>query len=240
MEIYTFIDVETAIGNDILLCYDETAHISYPYYDFFEYSWEGPNGFTSSNFEIEPQEEGTYTLTVTAPDGNQSIGSIELQITDLGLQEATSCLNQVFIQPTGGTKPYEFSLDGITWQSSPLFFNVSQGNYQVHIRDANQCSITSNNHYIKEFKVYQAFSPNGDGINDTWDLTDLKDCPNIQVKIFDRFGRFLHQMNQNNLIWDGRSKGKPLPSNTYWFAIDFNDGITSTIKSHITIKRKKD
>lgn len=239
LDIYTFIDVETALGEDRASCRDdEIMQISYPYYSFFTYSWKGPNGFSSTNHEIEVQDRGVYTLTITTPDGNKSSGSIEVYKSTLALEEATSCLNQVFIKPTGGKEPYEFSLDGITWQSSPIFLNIPQGTYQVHIRDANQCSIMSDNHYFKNFKLYQAFSPNGDGINDVWDLSDLKTCPNIQVKIFDRYGRFLHQMNRNNLIWDGTAKGKTLPSNTYWFAIDFNDGIISTIKSHITIKRK--
>lgn len=37
--------------------------------------------------------------------------------------------------PTGGTAPYEFSLDGVTWQSSNTFTNLAAGNYIVHVRD---------------------------------------------------------------------------------------------------------
>ncbi|MFV0237920.1 MAG: T9SS type B sorting domain-containing protein [Flavobacteriales bacterium] len=41
-------------------------------------------------------------------------------------------------------------------------------------------------------------------------------------------------------MWNGRVDGKPVPSNTYWFAIDFKDNVTPTIKSHITIKRENE
>ncbi|MFV0238189.1 MAG: T9SS type B sorting domain-containing protein, partial [Flavobacteriales bacterium] len=236
--IFTLPNVQDTLPDHVYLCHDETTALEYPQHNNFIYSWNGPNGFSSNNHSIEVTQEGTYSLTVTAPDGNQSIGSVNVQKSDLALQEVSSCFNQVIVTPTGGKKPYEFSIDGINWQASPIFLNVNNGYYQVKVRDANQCSVSSSKQYIKNLNIFQTFSPNGDNINDNWDLSNLQGCPNIKVSVFDRYGRIIHNMNRNNLIWNGRVDGKPVPSNTYWFAIDFKDNVTPTIKSHITLKEK--
>ncbi len=235
LNITTYIDVETALGDDIYLCKDQIITLSYPI-DGLTYQWN--NGETTQSIEIN--EEGTYQLTVTTPDGNQSTGTISIIASNLQLNEVYTCFNQIIAQAKGGTAPYQYSLDGINYQDNPLFTNIqSSGNYQIHIKDANSCEVKTDYTFIQSFVLHQLFSPNGDHINDEWNLSALRGCNKIDVKIFDRYGRFIYRMNSNNLIWNGKVGNKVLPSNTYWYHIDFNDGITPSIKSHITIKRVK-
>lgn len=73
LNITTYIDVETALGDDIYLCKDQIITLSYPI-DGLTYQWN--NGETTQSIEIN--EEGTYQLTVTTPDGNQSTGLYQL------------------------------------------------------------------------------------------------------------------------------------------------------------------
>lgn len=234
--INTFIDVETALGEDAHLCYGETVTYSYPLEAGFTYLWD--DGITSNQREITAA--GTYTLTVTTPDGNSNTGSVTVTKTDLAIEKVETCYHQLFVSPQGGTAPYEYSLDGMNYQSSPLFTNILQGFHKIYVKDAKGCIVKTQGDYFVAFNLYQAFSPNGDNINDYWDLSALNGCRNIDVKIFDRYGKFLHQMNAGQLIWDGRVKGKPVPSNTYWFIIEFNDDRTPILKGHVTIKRVKD
>ena len=73
---------------------------------------------------------------------------------------------------TGGYGIYEYSLDMINWQSSPTFTDLSNGNYTVYVRDIQGCGILSiNNLYVITYPNY--FTPNGDGYNDTWNITNL-------------------------------------------------------------------
>ncbi|MFV0237655.1 MAG: T9SS type B sorting domain-containing protein [Flavobacteriales bacterium] len=234
--IKTFIDVETALGKDTHLCYNETTTYSYPIEEGFSYSWN--DGITSN--ERTFSKPGIYTLTVTTPDGNKNTGSVNISKTDLAIEKVETCYNQLFVIPKNGMKPYEYSLNGFDYQNNPLFTNIPQGFHKIYVKDAKGCIVKTEGDYFTEFQLYQAFSPNGDHINDFWDLSSLNGCRNIDVKIFDRYGKFLHRMNANQLIWDGRARGKPLPSNSYWFVIEFNDGQSPTLKGHVTIKRSRD
>lgn len=234
--INTHVDVETALGDDSHLCYGDFATYTYPFKSGFTYLWN--DGYT--NHERYITEAGTYTLTVTTPDGNTNTGSVTVTQTDLEIEKVETCYNQLFVKPKGGLPPYTYSLNGIDYQNTPLFTETTQGFHKIYVKDAKGCSVETEGDYFVNFKLYQAFSPNGDYINDTWDLSSLNGCRNIDIKIFDRYGKFLHQMKADQLIWNGKIKGKPLPSNTYWFIIQFNDEKTPDLKGHVTIKRAKD
>lgn len=67
--------------------------------------------------------------------------------------------------------------------------------------------------------VPNTFSPNGDGINDTWDITGLASYPNVHVQVYNRYGQLVHEQKSHYIAWDGSSKGSPLPIGTYYFII---------------------
>lgn len=64
-----------------------------------------------------------------------------------------------------------------------------------------------------------AFSPNGDGVHDTWQFPALSVYPLCRVDIFDRYGRLLFHSIGYDKPWDGRYNGKPLPVGTYYYVI---------------------
>ena len=238
LQVYT--DVETALGEDVISCSDGTSFtFSYPQVSGLTYLWSGPNNFSSTQNQITVNETGIYTLTVRASDGNESVGSVQIKASDLRVEKLNTCLAQTIVNPSGGRPPYEYSLDGVTFQSSPVFKGDFRTAHTIYVRDGNSCEVREEAKGVK-FDLYEAFSPNGDGINDRWDLSALSGCVKAQVKIFDRYGRYVHLMQLNNLSWDGRVKGKPLPSGTYWYVIEFNDGVTPLVKGNLTIKRRKD
>ena len=72
----------------------------------------------------------------------------------------------------------------------------------------------------KKVKIPNAFSPNGDGINDTWVITGLDTYPESVVKVYSRSGAVVFQTQATDKIWDGTHKGKPLPIGTYYYLID--------------------
>ncbi|HET7003115.1 MAG TPA: gliding motility-associated C-terminal domain-containing protein [Puia sp.] len=69
-------------------------------------------------------------------------------------------------------------------------------------------------------KVPNAFSPNGDGINDTWVIPDLSGFPGATVDVYNRYGQLVFHSENNNKNWDGTYNGKPLPMATYYYIID--------------------
>lgn len=69
------------------------------------------------------------------------------------------------------------------------------------------------------------FTPNGDGINDTWELKDINAFPHSEVIIFNRYGREVFRSKGYAQAWDGRWNGENLPSATYNYIIKLHPEI---------------
>ena len=78
------------------------------------------------------------------------------------------------------------------------------------------------------------FTPNGDGFNDTWNIKFLDLETNLSIKIFDRYGKLIKELIQNN-DWSGTMNGNELPSDDYWFIATRADG--NEYKGHFSLKR---
>lgn len=180
---------------------------------------------------------GMYTYTVANHCGID-MTHIEVSIYDsfkldnysINVQASGSNRNTLTIN-VDSNLPYEFSLDGVSFQREPVFYNVPGGMYTVFGREIDGCG------YLEEklFLIGHAdfFTPNGDGINDTWFITGAYD-QNYNLYIYDRYGNLLKSM-QTAQEWDGTFRGRPLPSTDYWFKVIFEDGTNRL--GHFTLKR---
>ncbi len=79
------------------------------------------------------------------------------------------------------------------------------------------------NHF-KAFTIPNAFSPNGDNINDKWIIRGLKDYDNCTVEIFNRYGREVFRSTGYQHPWDGNYNGTQMPVGTYYYLIDLRNG----------------
>jgi gliding motility-associated-like protein len=89
---------------------------------------------------------------------------------------------------------------------------------------------------LKPIQVPNAFSPNGDGINDRWMIPNLADYPGAKVEIFNRWGQPVFTSYGYNTPWDGSYLGKPLPLATYYYVITLNNGFKPVTGSITIIK----
>jgi len=89
---------------------------------------------------------------------------------------------------------------------------------------------------LKEPTVPNTFTPNGDGINDTWNIQYLDSYPNATVEIFNRYGERVYFSHNYPIPWDGTYKGSALPAGTYYYIINPNSG-RKAISGHVTIIR---
>lgn len=113
------------------------------------------------NSPITGIEPGTYTLQVNDDNGCQDPNTISVTITEPAQLEANSSINagvttnsggtlltticngttaDITISATGGTAPYEYSIDGTNYVSTATFSNLGPGVYEAHVRDANGCT----------------------------------------------------------------------------------------------------
>jgi gliding motility-associated-like protein len=70
--------------------------------------------------------------------------------------------------------------------------------------------------------IYNTFSPNNDGINETWKIGRIERFPNCQVQVFDRWGQLVFKSIGYSQPWDGTNKGKSLPMAAYYYVIELN------------------
>ena len=64
------------------------------------------------------------------------------------------------------------------------------------------------------------FTPNGDGINDMWDIKGLEFFPGCTVEVYNRYGTMMYHSVGYVVPWDGKFNGEPLPVGTYYYIID--------------------
>jgi gliding motility-associated-like protein len=87
-------------------------------------------------------------------------------------------------------------------------------------------------------KIPNAITPNGDGVNDTWRIENIDDFPKATIKIFDRAGRVVFEVQGGyDNSWAGKDKnGKPLPVDTYYYVIDLGNN-KAALTGFVTIIR---
>lgn len=130
--------------------------------------------------------------------------------------------NTITVNVIGGTPPYKYSLDGITWQDSNYFENLARGEVKVYVKDFYNCEPIQVQ--ITVPNLINAITPNGDNINDFIDYSALAYKKNLVFTVFDRYGNKLFQADKiKNYRWDGTAFGKKIVTATYWYTISWNE-----------------
>lgn len=90
-----------------------------------------------------------------------------------------------------------------------------------------------------DIEVYNAFSPDGDGINESWIIDRIDYYPENKVLIFNRWGDLLQKYegyDNDEKVWEGRGQnGKALPAGTYYYVIKAGEGFTK--KGYVQITK---
>ena len=97
-------------------------------------------------------------------------------------------------------------------------------------------AITVSVSYTSLIVIPNTFTPNGDGINDTWEIVALLAYPQCTVNIYNRYGAIVYRSIGYQQPWDGRTGGKPLPGGTYYYVINPENG-SQKLSGPITIIR---
>jgi gliding motility-associated-like protein len=77
---------------------------------------------------------------------------------------------------------------------------------------------------LKAPTVPNVFTPNGDGINDKWDIQYLETYPGATVDVYNTYGQIVFQSTNYLKAWDGSYRSKPLPVGTYYYIINPKNG----------------
>ena len=141
---------------------------------------------------------------------------------------------------TGGEEGYNFE-----WNNGMSYAEITglmAGLYKVVVTDFNGCTVTDllTLASVNEIcvGVPNIFSPDGDGINEFWNITRIAFYPEAEVIVMNRWGEMVWKSEKGYPEpWDGRaSNGKVLPMDSYHYAIDLHNG-EKPIVGHISIVR---
>ncbi len=173
---------------------------------------------------------GSYTVTINN-------GVCSKQFTAVVAQAALPEITEVNYQPNSLTilanSPsngmLEYSIDGLVWQNSNVFTGLENNTtYPTMVRVKGTSCLMSNEYFT--FYMPNVITPNGDGYNERIDFTKVGAASkNFKGDIFDRYGKRVYQFSNSSKMWDGKQDGRNLPSETYWYYLQWEDNVTKKI-----------
>ncbi|CAD0002925.1 hypothetical protein FLACHUCJ7_01126 [Flavobacterium chungangense] len=226
-----------AISDTVTLCQNKNVSIDAGS-GFDSYLWS--TGAVSQSITVS--DAGSYSVSVTQNHGNTICSSTKkfkvklsnsATILNIGTKDWTDDENVIVVELADiSLGDYEYSVDGITYQDSNTFSGLQTGDYVVYVRDKNGCGTVNQEVFLLNYPKF--FTPNGDGYNDTWKIKFSETEPTINTKIFDRYGKFIKELNAAS-AWDGTFNAHELPSTDYWFVVTRANG--KVYKGHFAMKR---
>jgi gliding motility-associated-like protein len=173
------------------------------------------------------------TITLTAPD--------TLKITADVIKPfcPDNPNGEISLNVTGGIVGNDYAYKWSDNSTTRNLSNISVGLYIVKVTDLNGCSAVDSLQVTPENEtclvISNAISPNGDLINDVWNIGHIEEYPLAEVKIFNNWGVVVWKSEQGYPHpWDGRSNGMLLPVDSYFYIIDLHNG-TKPISGSVTI-----
>ncbi len=215
---------------------------------FDTYRWSQNNGGAELSMQqsVTVSALGNYTLEVgyTYDANGETLHCTNSRVFEI-LPSNIALIQEILIADISdnntvqvtvtGDGDYEFSLDGNTYQDSSSFENVPPGFLTVHVRDKNGCGIATE--LISVIGYPKFFTPNGDGINDSWQIMGTNDQfqASSRITVYDRYGKLLAQFGPGDQGWNGTLDNRVLPASDYWFTVELEDG--REFVGHFALKR---
>ena len=205
-------------------------------------------------FDVQKAGEGTHKVYYGVAFGDCiSIDSVMVTIYPGNMQANYIIDNPVCygypttvdFTVTGGTEPYryEWRMDDYRGFSDTSFIaGFRTGIYDFTITDGNGCYHILRNLVLREgfedcIKIPNAFTPNEDGINDLWLIENIESYPVNNIVVYNRWGQKLFEAPDGSFKgWDGKYKGKELPTGSYIYIISLRPGVDE-ITGIVTIAR---
>lgn len=222
-------------------------------YRWYKINENGLEEVLSNSSTLEYNETGFYRLELfnTITEFGATIECPVSKIFEVVCSETPLIKNVIITRDSGqyrieviasSSTPVEYSLESANFgfQDSPIFTGINPKDRTLFVRDKLGCGLSERaveeNLVPEDFPAF--FTPNGDNINDYWNIKNEqgKNELNIEyIHIFDRFGNFLSQINPRSKGWNGTFNGKQLPEADYWFKAKMFS--SKTINGHFSLKR---
>ncbi|MBO6201832.1 MAG: gliding motility-associated C-terminal domain-containing protein, partial [Chryseobacterium sp.] len=195
-----------------------------------EYTWRNPAGeiISKEKYIDDIKIAGQYSLTIVIDNDCDYKETFDVIAYEVPVITQLVGLNATTYQVIAtGSRKIVYSIDGISWQDSNIFENITPGPVRFYVRfeDSECLGLTKDGLSVN---IINVITPNDDGVNDTWTFRDLdvfKDTPS-NLKIYDRNGIMVYeQSSTNSFIWDGKFNGRSLSTASYWYIMTLPDKV---------------
>lgn len=169
----------------------------------------------------------TYIFT-SAGGCTDSITAVQNVVTDPGVVGRTITIEQgenVRLIPVYAGQAFTYHWSPSKWLDNdgtafPLASPKDSITYTVTVSNGT-CTASGEIQVmvLKPPVIYNSFTPNGDGINDVWNIPYLKDDITATVDIFNRYGSLIYHSAGYSRPWDGTYHEQPVPAGTYYYLI---------------------
>lgn len=189
---------------------------------------------------ISTATPGIQTYTFTPNQGHCTGGPVTVQVEVFEtVTPRFSLVTQYFFEEISPVLP-NVSDNGVTgiWTETSAVGSSSSGiTKYTFTPDDGQCA-DNFTAVIKVINYPKFFTPNNDGVNDMWNIWGFTAENKAEIRIFDRYGKLLKQLNPLRQAWDGTYNGKDLFSTDYWFVVTFViNGEHREFRSHFSLVR---
>lgn len=244
---FTIQSAEVCLGDTINFFDASTNYtnsIKYWYWDLSQ------NNFSRvKNPSRQFSDSGTFNISLFIVDAKGCLSDTAIKPVVVDAYPHLSLTHKVVVLQGGSLqlKPVFYAVNPIFNWSPNLFLDstnvaypvtspLNDITYKLTLTGKGNCAV-SDTVFVKLLLspvVPNVFSPNGDGINDTWIIQYLDSYPNCEVKVFDRSGHLIFSSINYSKPWDGTFNGKPLPIGTYYYLINPKNG-RAIISGSVTI-----
>lgn len=201
------------------------------------YQWSPSTGLSNPNI-TNPIATPTATTIYTATVSNETCSDqISITVNVRLSASADAGSDKSVLSGSGITLEGKISGDNVTYHWEPSDFlddptklnPIAKPDRDITYKLVAQsdCNISEDEVTIKviqEIKVPNTFTPNGDGINDTWTIKGLELIGNVKLKVFNRNGQTIYSYEAEQKPWDGKYQGKDVPVGTYYYTMALGAG----------------
>ena len=222
--------------SSIAICNGGTAQLSAA--GGINYSWSPVAGLSATNIfnpVATPADSTKYAVVVTNLIGCTDTAFIDVYVNKKAIANAGPDRTIIL----GGTATLSGSILGsyqsFTWSptndfNNPLVLNAlvkptADAEYVLTAVSNNGCGVTTDTVLVKLYKgifIPNAFTPNNDGFNDSWNIPALDAYPDFELLVFNRYGEIVYKNSRIRKPWDGNYKANLLPAGAYAYILKLN------------------
>lgn len=225
----------------------------------FESGNDFPPGTTTVQYEITDLAGNTancsFNVTVNSPPtditlSNSSIIDHVATGFEVGMfstidADVDDSHTYALVSGDGDESNTLFKINGAMLLTNSIFDSEQQSSHNIRVSVSDSGGATFEKTFTiavlpdseSTLDIVTGFTPDNDGVNDTWNIKNISRYPDASVRIYDRYGHEVFSSVGYDREWDGTRGGKSLPAGTYYYSIRLNDAKNQVFKGFVVILR---